>query len=73
MFFSNISLFLFYIIGECVTDDDCEKLYPTNEYRMMCDSGYCMNLLNGKIIYLLCLKKIFPCYNVVTLIICLKL
>lgn len=71
--FSNISLFLFFIIGECVTDDDCEKLYPTNEYRMMCYNGYCMNLLNGKIIYLLCLKKIFPYYNIGALIIFLKL
>ncbi|AES88957.1 putative Late nodulin [Medicago truncatula] len=43
-----VSLLLIVVASEreCVTDDDCEKLYPTNEYRMMCDSGYCMNLLN---------------------------
>jgi len=72
--FSNLSLFLFYIIEECVTDIDCEKLYPGNKKPLICNVGYCYSLYKGKF-YLSIISKtfFFDCYNVVTLITCLKL
>ncbi|AES88968.2 Nodule Cysteine-Rich (NCR) secreted peptide [Medicago truncatula] len=61
---------------ECVTDADCENLYPGNKKPMFCNNtGYCMSLYKGKI-YLSSKSNnfiFFSCYNVVTLIICLKL
>jgi len=55
--FSNLSLFLFYITEECVTDVDCEKLYPGSK-PLICSIGYCYSLYKGKI-YLSIIYKTF--------------
>ena len=74
--FSHLSLFLFNITEECVTDADCESLYSGNKWPLICSNiGYCLSSYKGKI-YLSNISKtfiFFACYNVVTPIICLKL
>ncbi|KEH30238.1 putative Late nodulin [Medicago truncatula] len=41
-----VSLLLIVEAGgnECVTDVDCEKLYPGNKKPLICNIGYCLSL-----------------------------
>ncbi|AES88958.1 putative Late nodulin [Medicago truncatula] len=41
-----VSLLLIVEAGgkECVTDVDCEKIYPGNKKPLICSTGYCYSL-----------------------------
>lgn len=44
LIFCNISLSLFYIIGECDTDVECQKKFPgVNAHHLWCDNGNCVS------------------------------
>nr|ABS31469.1 nodule-specific cysteine-rich peptide 332 [Medicago truncatula] len=71
-----VSLLLIEVAGEeCVTDADCDKLYPDIRKPLMCSIGECYSLYKGKFSLSIISKTSFSLmvYNVVTLVICLRL
>ncbi|KEH30237.1 Nodule Cysteine-Rich (NCR) secreted peptide [Medicago truncatula] len=49
-----VSLLLIVEAGgnECVTDVDCEKLYPGNKKPLICNIGYCLSLYKGNFFFI---------------------
>lgn len=74
--FINISLFLFHITEECVSDVECQMKYPgPHQHLLRCTQGNCVMLVGQGKNYFSIMSKtfiFFTCYSFFTLINCLK-